>query len=473
KVTMSIEQTFRYEGVTALASTSEYRVAAEPPPDIDPRDGRVRRPKWRGVEDRGDCRPRGDSSARWSPDSLARDPDLSVMYSEGVRFRVLVPCRARDLVNSPELPKSIFADDEEMFTETDLGALRTDVEGALAIDRQAEWKPQPYVLHYGLDQGLLRYNRIEGLSAGAMVTRVLGNGYTEGGVVRIGSADLEPNAELWIQRTNMRTDVQATAYRRLVATNDWGNPLGLGASLVAALFGRDDGFYFRTAGAEITGIHRGSSDGYGITWRLFAERQDSAIVETQESVARWMGGNGFLPNIPATPGTYFGGASAASYTWGSDPRGTRLAGAVRAEGAASHGGYGRFMAEQTVLRGLSERVQFTFTGAAGTSAGALPPQRLWYIGGAQTVRGYRAGELAGNAFWLGRVELARGSPMVRPSIFADIGWAGDRRDFTNAIGVRRGVGAGVSAMDGMVRLDVARGLDGDRKWRLDFYLDVR
>jgi hypothetical protein len=32
-------------------------------------------------------------------------------------------------------------------------------------------------------------------------------------------------------------------------------------------------------------------------------------------------------------------------------------------------------------------------------------------------------------------------------------------------------GAGFSVLDGIIRLDLARGLQGPRSWRLDFYLD--
>jgi hypothetical protein len=60
-------------------------------------------------------------------------------------------------------------------------------------------------------------------------------------------------------------------------------------------------------------------------------------------------------------------------------------------------------------------------------------------------------------------------------IFADIGWAGDRTEWRD-IGIpMSGVGAGFSIMDGLVRFDVARGLqpEGQRGWRVDAYLEGR
>jgi hypothetical protein len=384
RLTIDITQTFTYGDVTALASTSEYR-APEASPDVDPRDGRVRKPRWTGRDRDLSCRSLSDKRSR-SADSLVRDSSLSVMWGEGVRFRVLVPCERNALETSPELPRSIYSDDEALFTQTDLGALRKDVEAALAISRQAEWSPQPPSLFYGIERGMLRYNRIEGLSAGVAAERLLGNGYTALGDVRIGTADAQPNATAFLQRSNVSTDIRVGAYRRLAAANDWGSPLSLGASVSALLFGRDDGFYYRSAGMELGGTRRGATDGWAIAWRVFAERQDSARVETGESVGRLFSHRGFRPNIQAQAGNYFGGSIGASYNWGSDPRGMRLAGSLRAEGAGGEATYGRFMAEQSVMRGIGSRALATLTGAAGTSAGDLVAQRLWYLGGGPTLR---------------------------------------------------------------------------------------
>ena len=482
RVTLTIEQTFRYDKVTALAS-GERSGFREPEPDVDPRTGRVRRPVWRNVEERtGRCRERDDTAGGiWSADSIMRDRRLTVMVVEGVRFRVLLPCRTRDLVSSPELPKSIYEPSEKLFTDTDLGALRKDVEGALAIGSQAEWEPQKPTLHFGVERGLLRYNRVEGLSAGVSVERVLGSGYTVAALARLGLSDLYPNVEGKLERSNVRSTLGASAYRRLVAANDWGNPLGLGASAVAAVFGRDDGFYYRAIGADVGGTRRSGGDRAAVSWRLFGERHTSASVETHESLARLVSGRHFPPNIMAREGTYVGGVGAFAFQLGQDPRHTRLTGTWRAEGAAGMapeanvpvGNYGRYLTEHTLYQGLGDRTQGSLTLAGGTSSGTLPAQRLWYLGGAYTVRGYRAGEMAGDAFWIGRAEIARGFPLIRPALFADAGWAGLRTNIARQTRPLVGVGVGAAAMDGLLRLDISRGLERDRRWRLDFYLNPR
>src|SRR5665213_1827900 len=93
------------------------------------------------------------------------------------------------------------------------------------------------------------------------------------------------------------------AYRRLNTANGWGDPLSVGSSISALLWAHDEGFYFRSAGAELTSTT--PRDG-AITWRLFAERQDDAEKHTNLSLWHALGGAGFIPNIRAEEATAFG-----------------------------------------------------------------------------------------------------------------------------------------------------------------------
>ena len=106
--------------------------------------------------------------------------------------------------------------------------------------------------------------------------------------------------------------------------------------------------------------------------------------------------------------------------------------------------------------------------------GGVPAQRLWYLGGSQTVRGQSPDTAqSGNAFWLSRLEIGSTNPGVRPSVFTDIGWAGDRAKMTKVGRPLSGVGAGVSFLDGLFRFDVARGLYPRKQFRLDLYLESK
>jgi hemolysin activation/secretion protein len=161
-------------------------------------------------------------------------------------------------------------------------------------------------------------------------------------------------------------------------------------------------------------------------------------------------------------------------TIGLDPQGFRLFTDFRLEGArADTGTYGRAALDLTASHGIGDAGAAALTVAAGTSAGILPTQRFWYLGGSQTVRGQRPGREAGDAFWLARAEVARGIGAIRPVVFTDFGWAGDRRNWSNIGLPMSGVGAGTSIMDGLIRFDVARGINPERQWRVDTYIEAR
>ena len=72
----------------------------------------------------------------------------------------------------------------------------------------------PPVLEYGL--GMMRYNRVEGLSLGASLEQQFGGGYSGLLVGRFGFADREPNIEATITRSNMI----ANARRMLPRSSD-------------------------------------------------------------------------------------------------------------------------------------------------------------------------------------------------------------------------------------------------------------
>jgi hypothetical protein len=62
---------------------------------------------------------------------------------------------------------------------------------------------------------------------------------------------------------------------------------------------------------------------------------------------------------------------------------------------------------------------------------------------------------------------------ARPAVFYDLGWAGPRADFAHRGRPLSGAGVGVSLLDGLVRIDVARGIWPEKRWRADLYLEAR
>jgi hypothetical protein len=386
-------------------------------------------------------------------------------YDGTLPVEVTVPCDTAALVASAELPGSIYTPDEQLFG----GEQRQELMDALGFGLQAGWGPGRPVVRYGAGGGLLRYNRVEGLAPAVQVDEALGRGYSARALLRVGLADPVPTGELALTRAAGTRTYTVAAYRRLAAANDWGDPLGLGGSLAALLFGRDEGFYYHTLGAELAARPRP-----GLDWRLFAERQTPTRNHTDFSLASALGADGFEPNIRADEGNVVGLSIGGRHDWGSRPGGFRLSTSSRFEGALGDFRYVREMVDATVAHGLFAGLDGALTAAGGSSSGTLPVQRLWYLGGAYTVRGQCTGAAVGDAFWLGRAEVGTRFAAFRPVVFYDVGWAGPR-DLLGRGSERplQGVGAGISMLDGMFRVDVSRGLTPGHDVRVDAYLEAR
>jgi len=390
-------------------------------------------------------------------------------YDSQLPVAMKVPCDISKLENSPDLPGSIYDPGEELFGAKDLDALKAE---ALSLSAQAPFQFRmnllpPPTISYG--PSLMRYNRIEGFSAGASVEQQLGGGYTVTALARLGVADLEPNVELTGTRTNLSKSISLTGYNHLVSASDWGHPLSFGSSFSALMFGRDEGFYYRASGAELTSSRDTPFGGARVEWRAFLEQERTAVVKTNFAV----NGSDFPANFEARRGAYGGVGGRINLEYGLDPRGLRLLTDLRVEAAKGDSLYGRGALDVTASHGLG-RLAASLTLAGGSSAGSLPPQRRWYLGGSQTIRGQSPDTAqSGNAFWLTRAELGSADASVRPAVFADLGWVGDRSKISSVGRPMSGVGAGVSFLDGLFRFDVARGIYPRKQFRADLYLEAK
>src|SRR6267143_2076476 len=122
-----------------------------------------------------------------------------VRSDENLRILIRTPCDTVALAHSSELPKSIYDEGEAVFGTAERDAL---VSEALTLGAQPEFNPQSPTVSWGLP--FTRFNRIEGISSAFAVEQVLGGGYSTHALLRLGVADLSPNGELSIDRTDGR-----------------------------------------------------------------------------------------------------------------------------------------------------------------------------------------------------------------------------------------------------------------------------
>jgi hypothetical protein len=384
-------------------------------------------------------------------------------YNGSLPMMIEVPCDAKKLATSSELPPSIYDPGEELFGAKE----REELMQALDFSLQPDWAPRAPTLEWGLMH--TRYNRAEGFGSGAIARAQLGKGYNVALGGRASLADLQLNGDLTISRSNGRRSLHAGVYRRLDVSSDFGAPLSFGASLGAMAYARDEGFYHRAWGGELGGA---ATEGGGFTWRLFAEQQWNAPVETRWSLFGGANDDRFIGNVAADKGWLYGAALRLRGQKGLDPRGWRGTADLRLEGAGGDFNFGRAFLETTLSRGFGP-LAASLTGAAGLTEGNAPAQRHFFLGGLQSVRGQTAGTGYGESFWLSRLEIGANRPAYRPVIFGDLGWAG-ARDAWGAMGrPMSGAGVGVSFLDGMFRFDLARGIYPRVQTRFDVSVEAR
>lgn len=383
-------------------------------------------------------------------------------------FIVLGPRDTMSLLASPHLPPPVWRDAPGFATEAELKGMYD----RLASIAGPRMRTQPQPLRFGWGWGepdMVRYNRVEALSVGARATLPL-TAVELSATGRIGLADLHPNIELRALRESMRRTLELRAYHALATADDSRNAFGMGNSTAALLFGRDEGEYYRATGAALTWapptVRRRSWD-----LTAYVEYQDDVDRNTHVAFTRLWNDSVFRPNITADEATQYGAALRVRPWWGTDP--TRAQFGIDLLVHAEAGDYEHARGRLT-LRGATPLFAGLRLGAeagVGTATGAVPVQRLFFLGGASTLRGYEPATVAGTSMARGRLELARTYPFANVALFSDWGWAGDRTDMRSA-NQRLAVGIGASLLDGLVRLDLAHGLRAPRGWRFDLHMDA-
>jgi hypothetical protein len=400
-------------------------------------------------------------------DGGRRDSTQKKMSGRCGRWEVVMSSDTTALLKSDLLPDDAFAEDEQLLTDNDLKELKKRLEDLSGIPMNVG----PPELSYSLfDPGMMRYNRIEGLSVGTSASADFGR-YIAHAEARIGVADLEPNFRIGVEKPGRRMSLTLNGYRRLVGTEPLRNPHTFGNSLASLLFGHDDADFYRIMGMELRGEPAGSAGG-SYWWRVFGQQERSAEVETDFSVRSLFDNDyDFRPNIVADDNNAVGVEGLYRWHRGLNPTGFRFGAELY-----GHASTGTFDFARTAL---TLRFNIPLPGpfdmateyGGGITTDSLPIQHLWYVGGSGTLRGYDPAVMIGDAFWRGRLEIGYGLPAVRLVGFSDVAWAGDRTDLSRGRPLVS-AGAGVSLLDGILRFDVARALKEPKGWGVTLYFDA-
>lgn len=321
---------------------------------------------------------------------------------------------------------------------------------------------------------LVRYNRVEALSVGvrgqARPDTPIGP-LSLTGTFRIGAADRHPNGRLDIVDETVDHRIVVSGYHELATLEERARHFGIANTLMALLAGRDDGDYYRRSGATVEWTPATASPRW-FRVRATAEYQQGVHKET-EAQAPWLWDDNasFRDNIEADDAWEYGGSVELTPRWGTDP--ARTSGGVGAfvQGAVGDAEYVRASLDGDVALALPSHFRVVLEAGAGTSWGEPSVQRLWYLGGPLTLRGYRPLSAGGKSFGRGRVELDRSFFFGRVSVFSDVGWAGEKLADLELDDTLRVAGAGLAVIDGIVRIDGAWRLDAPHRFRLDVYLD--
>lgn len=357
-----------------------------------------------------------------------------------------------DLVASPAFSGSVYDEGEGPVREEDLREL-SDLVRAIPGVPWGLARPRVQLL----TPELVRFNRVEGLSLGARAVLPLGPAEARG-ELRAGTSG-EVGARLSGVHSAPGLRGEVAAYRGLEAVEVASHPFSLTSSASAILLGRDENDYFRATGAELR-LSPPAARRRAWDLRLFAERQDPVRASSRHTLrGLFDGGFEVRPNLAAERIEQAGATLRLRGARGDDPAGLRTRAELELHGETGDRTFARPLLRLGADGMLGGGVGFGVALAAGTGLGDVPAQRLWQIGGATTVRGHDPAALRGESLWLARGELTRGSPALRLSLFGDAGWAGEREDLRGGRALR-GAGVGVSLLDNLLRVDLARGIGG-------------
>jgi hypothetical protein len=251
-------------------------------------------------------------------------------------------------------------------------------------------------------------------------------------------------------------------YSRLKDANWMEIVNGFSSSLTALLTGYDDGNYYLAQGAGLW-VTRGDRPLNG-TFTLFAESQRKAPKVATYSLFKPDTTEAPPPDLVVDQGNYYGARTRVDLQLGDDPqKGVLL---VRVHGQAAFGE--RSFASVGTTTDLVGPLPGPFTAAlrvqTGVASANVPGQALYYLGGYKTIRGYPANIASGASTLILSGEIGTDVPLLRLIAFGDVGWANEVGQLFDEDALTA-VGGGISIADGVLRVELAKGLSPGGVWR--------
>ncbi len=312
-----------------------------------------------------------------------------------------------------------------------------------------------------------RYNRAEGVSLGAGYEWRPGPAFLSVlAKARYAFTDRRLQGALTLRRDGPSSRLDLTAFREMRDADPLAPGLTFANSFAGLWLARDDGDYVFAQGAALR-WQRPLGGVADLTLEARYADESAPRRLAHSGLNDLLGGSGvFAPNGPVLAGRY--AVATAELAGGARPLGWK-AGVEGTFGTRTHGrGWLAATARSPLVWGLD----VTASGWVGAGAGDSVPQRDFRLGGEKTLRGYPAGWLRGVSAWAFGIDLGLTHHTVSPVVFADAGQVAPRA-LRFAGKPALSVGAGLSLLGGAVRLDAARPVAPDARWRWSLVIGAR
>lgn len=370
---------------------------------------------------------------RQNEDSISGD----LAAADPAEIVTILPADRDALVRSELLPPNVWEEDPPGLDPRDIAKIASDLgaigtgEGGDPNEAANPWTFQPP----GRTLRLLRYNPVEGVSAGTRLRRDFDWG--RGAVsLRIPTRRIQaPDVQFTLVRNHGNRRVQLSIYRALRGGGIADG--GLGQSPGVFITSGDSTDFYWSRGVSLR-LLPGRGERYRMSLRLFAE-SDADVVRD--------GGAGIGAAVRNRVGTV---VSWRPWWGGLTPRSMGGGGWLGIRAALGDNSHLRAGVTGVLVVPLPSDYSVGLEAGAARVWGDPARKDLWSLGASGIwLRGHK-GNLPSDALWRGRIDLQRPVSFLRLSVFGD--WVSNGGDDLYAVGV------GAVFMDGITRLDVAHGL---------------